>query len=401
MSDKISTVINLGYVPLAGAFRKKISTKIPELFYPLTLGFCENCLTLQTLVVVDADSMFQNYFYRSSSINTLVAHFETIAESLAEKLVKKKKPFVVEIGCNDGSFVSSLIKKGIKTLGIDPAKNIVKPLIKKGVPIVNDYFSSPLAKSMVKSQGKADVIYSANTLAHIENIRDVFLGIQTLLKQNGELIMEVHYLGTLIKGVQYDMMYHEHQYYWSLTSLNNALKPFGLEVFDVIKTQIHAGSAQFHIGHCNQHIVTHNVRSLAREEKKNELNTSASFRKFYIRIVNERKELLKLLKILKSQGNSIAGYGASGRGTILSSFCQLTNEFLDFVIDDSPAKQGAFTPFNNLPIIDSSILNKKIRPDFVLLFAWSFIDEIKMRNPKYIATGGKYIVPLPKVRVVK
>ena len=401
LSDRIATVIDLGYVPLAGAFHKKNSSNTPELSYPLTLGFCEECLTLQTLVVVEADSMFQNYYYRSSSINTLVTHFETISILVNEVLKNKGKSFVVEIGCNDGSLISSLREKKINAVGIDPAKNIVKPLIKKGLPIINDYFTYDLAKRVVKKYGKANVIYSANTLAHIEDMRDVFKGIHALLKKDGELIMEVHYLGTLITETQYDMMYHEHQYYWSVTSLNNVLKPFGLEVFDVIKTSIHGGSAQFHIGHINQHNITGNVIVLTSEEKKNKLNTKNSFHEFYKKILSEKKELLKLLRSLKSQKKSIAGYGASGRGTILSSFCQLTSDYLDFVIDDSPAKQGAYTPFNHLPIVDSSILKKKARPDYVLLFAWSFIEEIKKRNPEYISNGGKYIVPLPKVKVVK
>lgn len=394
-------VINLGKVPLAGGFLKSKRYFTKEKLFPLTIAFCEICYLLQVKEVISADKLFKDYFYHSSAIKTLVAHFEKTVKELAELAGNGKNKLIVEIGCNDGTFIKESLKQGFKAVGVDPADNIVKPLIRDGFPIINEYFSSTTAKKIVKKYGKADIIFSSNTLAHIEDMHEVYKGIENLLKDDGILVFENHYLGNLIKEMQYDMIYHEHQYYYSLSALVNFLKQHDLEVFKVMFIPVHAGSVRVYVQKKGgKRRIENIVRETLKKEGNDGLINKETFINFDNKISETKKDLLKLLHTIKKDGKKIAGYGASGRGTILMNYCGLGGNLLDYVIDDAPAKQGAYTPGNHLKIISSDILFSKGRPDYIVLFAWSFWEEIKKRNEKYLQGGGKFILPLPAVKII-
>jgi 2-polyprenyl-3-methyl-5-hydroxy-6-metoxy-1,4-benzoquinol methylase len=397
-SSNIQTVINLGFQPLAGGFIKALRKQnIEEKFYPLEINFCKNCLLLQTNVSIDPDTLFKKYFYVSSSIKTLVSHFETQANELIKIFPDPSRRFIVEIGCNDGTFIKSLIKNDFKTLGVDPATNIVKPAITKGLPIMNDYFSSSLAKKIARSHGKADAIFGFHSLAHIENMHDVLKGVKYLLKKDGFLAMEVHYLAKLIKDMQYDMIYHEHQFYYSLLSLKNFIKQYELEVFDVKRFDIRAGSIMFFIQNTKggSRVINKEIRSLIETEKKYGLHKIETFIKFARNINLRRTQLVKLLQRLKKEHKKVAGYGASGRGTVIANYCGL-KDYLNYVVDDAPSKHGALIPGTHHRIYPSSKITRD-RVDYALLFAWPFYKEVKSKN---IYFKGKFIIPLPKVRII-
>lgn len=400
--SELSKVIDIGMVPLAGGFVKKSNiNNTQQLYYPLSLGFCQNCKMLQTIETVGESTLFENYYYATSKIKTLANHFEELADEITDSL-SNKKGLVVEIGSNDGVLIRKLVKNGVKSLGVDPAINIVMPQIKKGVPLICEYFDLSVATMLSKKFGKADVITSSNTMAHIEDIESVYRGIKKLLKKSGYAIVEVHYLQNLIQEFQYDMIYHEHLYYYSVLSMQNILRLFGLEIYDVKKTSIHAGSIRFYIQHENgPRKISRNVKLFFDEERKQNLHDLKTFVKFNESIKRKKKLLLGKLSSLKRQSKSIAGYGASGRANTIMGYCNIGKETLDYIIDDSPLKQGAYTPGNNLKIVDSSILTTKKRPDYLLLFAWSFHDEIVTKNAKYLQLGGKFLLPLPRVKTVK
>lgn len=402
--QNILAVINLGYLPLAGGFIKKADDNsiTNEKFYPLALFFCSQCYLLQTNNVIDKEILFRDYHYHSSAIKTLVKHFESSANSLVKLFPDTKKRFIVEIGCNDAGFILALSKKNFRALGIDPASNIVKPLIKKGLPIINDYFSESLATKISKRHGKADAIVSFHTLAHIEDMHDVIRGIKILLKDDGFLAFEVHYLGNLINELQYDMIYHEHQFYYSMHAIMNLLKMHRMEIFDVQTTSIRSGSIMYFIqkSKTGKRKLSKNIKKVLSTEKKIGLHKIGTFLKFNKRIMETKKDLMQLLNLLKKKKKTIAGYGASGRGTIIMNYCGIGKDFLDYVIDDAPAKHGAYTPGNHLPIKPSSILKDKNKPDYVLVFAWPFFDEIFKKNIKYSKGGGKFIIPLPKPKII-
>jgi len=400
-SIKIHKVIDLGDVPLAGGFLiKKQFSK--EKLYPLTLNFCTNCYLLQTENVIDKDILFKNYFYYSSKIKTLVSHFQDIINELALTYPTDASTFIIEIGANDGSFIKQALKKGFNALGIDPAKNIVRPLIAQGLPIINTYFTQDLAEKVIKSNGRADVVFSSNTLAHIENINDVFEGIHTILKEEGILIFEVHYLQNLILEKQYDMIYHEHQYYYSLHSIQVLLDQHNLVLFDASENTIHAGTLRCYVQKKNGlKKKSSRLHSLLKKELQHNLTTISTFKNYQKDIIQSKKDIYTFIISLKTKGKTIAGYGASGRGTILSNFCGLTSEILDVVIDDSPVKQGLYMPGIHVPIVSSQILLSNKRPDYVVLFAWSFWEEIIERNKQYLKEGGNFILPLPNIRIIK
>ena len=405
LSKDIKEILNLGNVPLAGGFISKNAKRSEfqnENFYPLSLNFCENCFLLQVAAAIDPDILFKKYFYFSSSITTLLEHFNKNVDEIDSFFSNLDNIFVAEIGCNDGGFIALLKNKGIRSIGIDPASNVVKPLIKKGLPILNAYFTAKTAKKIVKKHGEADAIYSFHSMAHIEDMHDVMQGIKILLKKDGYLAFEVHYLGSLIEDMQYDMIYHEHQYYYSLLSLQKFLAQYDMEVFDVKLIDIRGGSIMYYVQNIvgGNRRVTHRVKDLHRNEKRLGFNKVETYKNYAKEIKKTKKDLLVLLKKLKRQGKSIAGYGASGRGTIIMNYCGLDKLYLDYVIDDAPVKHGAFTPGTHLKIVSSELLKQHNRPDYVVLFAWPFVKEVRLRNKEYLQSGGKIIVPLPKVNII-
>jgi methylation protein EvaC len=401
-SENITPVIDLGYVPLAGGFLKNKKEFKNEKFYPLVVVFCNDCFLLQVNAAINPDTLFKNYFYFSSSIKTLLDHFELRVQDLKNLLPNPKKSLVVEIGANDGGFINSLQNHGYKALGVDPATNIVRPLIKKGLPMINNYFTEKVAEEIVQTHGKADAIYGFHSMAHIEDMHEVLRGVKTLLKDDGFLAIEVHYLGSLINEYQFDMIYHEHQYYYSLIALQNFFSQYDMEVFDVQRFPVRGGSILFFVQNKKngKQKISAAVKKLRTEEIELGFDTAQAYKKYAKYIEKIKLEMQKLVEKLKKQNKTIAGYGASGRGTILSNYCGLTEKYLDYVIDDAPAKQGAFTPGTRLQITSSEILQSKKMPDFVVLFAWPFITEIKKKQTMYLQNGGRFIVPLPDVSIV-
>lgn len=398
-SKNVTRVINLGKTPLAGGFLINKKYFKTEKKYPLELLFCKDCYLLQTSISINPDTLFKNYFYFSSSIKTLVDHFYTNAKEF-KKLIDPKNSFVVEIGSNDGSFLEAMRKNKAKILGVDPATNVVKRATEKGIPMINDYFTKDVAEQIIKKYGKADLIFSSNTLAHIEDMHTVFSGIKKLLKNDGKLIFEVHYLPDLINSLQYDMIYHEHQYYYSLLCLEKFLKRFGLIIYDAKKILIHGGSIQIFASK-NQGVKrSSNLIKLLEQEKKNKIDKVETYHSFNEKIKQSKIDLLKLVNKLNKTNTSIMGYGASGRGTIMVNYCNLNINTVKYVIDDAPAKIGSFMPGTHQEIVSSEILDSKNKPDYVILFAWSFLNEIVSKNKDYLKSGGKFITPLPKPKIL-
>ncbi len=398
-SDKLIKVINLGKMPLAGGFIKKKTDFKKEKKYPLELIFCKDCYLLQTGISINPDILFKKYFYFSSSIKTLVEHFNKTAQKISKNL--KKGSFIVEIGCNDGEFIKALQKNKFNALGIDPAANIVKPLIKKGMPIINSYFNQSVANKIAKLYGNADAIYSFHSLAHIPDMHEVVKGIKLLLKPEGYLAFEVHYLGNLLRETQYDMIYHEHLHYYSLITLKKFFSQYEMEIYDIERNNLRSGSITYFVQDINtgKKRVSRRVKSLEKNELKEKLNTPIPYLRFYKKIKNTKKDLLHLLNKLNKDNKTITGYGASGRGAVIINYCGLDMKLLKFIVDDAPAKQGCFMPGTHNPIHSpQELINQN--SDYSVVFAWPFIEEVKKRNQDYLRNGGKFILPLPKVKVI-
>lgn len=400
----LTEIVNFGEVALAGAFLK------PEAFgnekkYLLRLRFCHDCYAVQVADHAPPAALFNDsYFYFSSSIGTLRDHFRTYAHDVAERFLEPSTATVLEFGCNDGVLLRPLADQGIRTvIGVDPATNVVATIDDPRVTVVNDFFTEAVARRVVDEYGPVDVVMANNVYAHISDIQGTTRAIRQVLGDDGVFIFEVHYLGKVIGELQYDMIYHEHLYYYSLLSVMKHFERYGMMVFDLKPIPIHAGSIRFYV--CkkdSRHArVSAAVSALEAEELAKGFDRVETFHRFADDIARHRGDLLGLLSRLRAGGARIAGYGASGRANTIIQYCGLSNEHLDFMIDDAPAKQGYFTPGSHIEIRSSAVLAKPDRPDYVLVFAWSFFDEIVRRNQAYIESGGGMIVPLPEVRVVE
>ena len=402
-SRNLGEVMDFGDVALAGGFLK------PEAFsaeprFRLRLHFCQDCLAVQVVDHVPADIMFNNYFYFSSSIGTLRSHFQRYAQEVTTRFLAPETATVLEFGCNDGVLLRPLADQRIrKVIGVDPATNVVATIDDPRVTVINDYFTEAVAERVVAEHGPVDMIMANNVYAHIPDIQGTTRAIAKALHDDGVFVFEVHYLGKVINDMQYDMVYHEHLYYYSLLSAMNHFARYDMMVFDLLPTPIHAGSIRFYVckkGSRHSRHVSPAVTALAAEERANGFDRYVTFRNFASTVAVQRDELMAFLTQLRSEGRTIAGYGASGRANTLIQSCGIGAEHLDYMIDDAPAKTGYFTPGSHFEIRSSEALSRSDAPDYVLVFAWSFIDEIRKRNEAYLAKGGQMIIPLPKLSVV-
>lgn len=402
-SKNIELIMDFGEVALAGAFIKNKGFN-NEKKYPMRLCFCNDCFAVQVIDIIEPDILFKDYFYFSSSIKTLSDHFVNYAKEVVDRFLDSKEANVLEFGCNDGVLLRPLADQGIKkVIGVDPAKNIISSISDERITIVNDYFTEKVSREVVAKYGSIDLIMANNVFAHIPDIKGTTAAIKNALSDEGVFIFEVHYLGKIIEEMQYDMIYHEHLYYYSLLSAIEHFKKYDLTIFDIKFVPIHAGSIRFYVAKKNSKrasVISNNVKLLEKEEKAKLYNKFQSFKLFSKKVENTKKELVGLLDKIKNEGKTVAGYGASGRANTMIQYCGITNDLVKYMIDDAPAKIGCYTPGSHLEIVSRSILNSKNAPDYVLVFAWSFFEEIVKRNNNFIISGGKMIVPLPEVKVI-
>ncbi len=399
----LSKILDLGNVPLAGGFVKEKDFQ-HEKYYPLTLNFCQDCCLVQVSNVVSADVLFKSdYFFFSSAIGTLVVHFKEYAKEIYERFLKKiSQPTILEIGCNDGVLLKPFSGLGVRAIGVDPATNVVKLIDSKDAIVINDFFTEKLALQIKEKYGSVDAIVSSYSFAHIDDMVDVVKGIKLLLNDEGVFIFEIYYLGTLIDEMQYDMVYHEHMSYYSFVALKRFLKKFEMEIFDVKYIPgVRSGSVRFYarnIGKRKEDISAA-VTEMTQYEQKKGFDKVEIYAEYAEKVNATRDQLSSLLDRLKKEGKTIIGYGASGRGTIIMNYCGIDGRYLDYVVDDAPAKQGFFTPGTHVPIKSWDFVKKSTFPDYTVLFAWAFTDEVIKKRQDYIQSGGKFIIPLPEVRI--
>jgi SAM-dependent methyltransferase len=395
-------VIDFGDVALAGAFLKP-SDFAREQKFPLRVCFCPHCYAVQVTEKVDPEILFANYFYFSSAIRTLREHFVDYAtEVVARFLIEPQLSTVVEIGCNDGVLLRPLADQGVGSpIGVDPATNILKAIDDPRVQVVNEFFGDPVADQILERFGKADLVVANNVYAHISDINGITAAIYKVLKDDGVFVFEVHYLGKIIQDLQYDMIYHEHLYYYSLLALQNHFARHGMTVFDIKPIPIHGGSMRYYVcknGSRYSHHVSNRVELLRKDELALGYDKPETYRRFASECAERREKLMDLLARLRAKGRRIAGYGASGRANTIIQYCGIGAEHLEYMIDDAPAKHGYHTPGSHLIIRSNDVLDRD-PPDYLLIFAWAFFNEIASKCSNYLGQGGRLMVPLPDVRV--
>lgn len=398
----LTEVLDLGHVALAGGFLKPNQfSKEPK--FPLRVHFCNSCLAVQVVDIVDPALMFGNYFYFSSAIRTLREHFVDYATEVVARFLDAPNSTVLEFGCNDGILLRPLADQRVRTLiGVDPATNILKAIDDPRINVINSFFTEKTAQEVAAKFGKADMVVANNVFAHIPDICGVTRAINNVLTDDGVFIFEVHYLGKIIQDLQYDMIYHEHLYYYSLLALENHFARHGMVIFDIKPIPIHGGSMRYYA--CKKRSkhakdVSARVEILRKEEKEIGYDKAETYTKFAAKVAQRRDKLMDVLNKLQAKGRKVAGYGASGRANTIIQYCGIDHTHMEYMIDDAPAKTGYFTPGAHFEIHNNSIL-KTDPPDYLLIFAWAFINEIAAKCGDYLDHGGRLLVPLPEVRIL-
>ncbi len=394
-SNKLKSLIFLGYLPPVNTLRKIGSTPEEEISFPAELLYCNKSKLAQLGCIVDKEILFPySYPYTSSTTKILRENFADLYKDTKKIVNLKKNDLVIDIGSNDGNLLSNF-KTNHKVLGVTPEK-IGKIAIKKGIPTIIDYFNEKISSKIIKKYGKAKVITATNVFAHIDDINNIVKSILKTLKTDGVFISESHYLLPLIKTVQYDTIYHEHLRYYSLESLNFLLKKHNLEIIDTKEIPTHGGSIRVYAARKGIYKISNNVKKQFKKEKRH-LNKK-SFLKFRKNVVTSKVNLFNIIKKIKDKNKTIFGVGAPSRASTLINYLGLDQDIIDCVLEiNGSYKIGNYIPGTKIPILNENILSKK-KPHYLILFSWHIKNELK-RNLKRKGFRGKFIIPLPTPKI--
>ncbi len=390
--------LDLGEKPPSDRILTKEMLKQKEAFYPLEVAFCPHCSLIQILETLPPEDLFSDgYEYYSSFIPALLKHSrENVLEIINSRQLGKKN-LIVELASNDGYLLKNYVEAGIPVLGIDPAPGQVRAAAEKGVPTLNAFFTKELAAQLREEGKRADVVHANNVLAHVADTNGFVEGIRILLKDSGVAVIEVPYIGELIDHCEFDTIYHEHLCYFSVTALDHLFRRHSLFLNDVKRIPIHGGSLRLYVE--TEESVSKEVDKFLAEEAEREMNKINYYRDFTQRVEKLKADLLRLLRSIKKQGKRIAAYGAAAKGTMMINYVDIGTDLIEFVVDRNTHKHGKYMPGKHIPIFDTDKLIREM-PDYVLILAWNFAEEIMQQQEAYRRQGGRFIVPVPEPRIV-
>jgi SAM-dependent methyltransferase len=389
--------LDLGHTALANNLPARPHDWQPA--FPLNAGFCESCHHVQLLDIVPPEAMFTEYLYVSSASSTLSAHFVDLAGRAHRRAGLSPSSLAVDIGSNDGSLLAAIAALGARTRGVDPAANLAALARKRGIETEEAYFDAETADRLRERHGQARLITATNSFPHIPRLDSYLEGVGRLLERDGIFVVEAHYLGDLIEQNAFDTIYHEHVSYWALGPLERVLARHGLVVFDVERLPIHHGQLRAWIGHAGVRQASPAVSRLRAEEERAGLGRLETFTAFGRRARSLRDEIRSEVLRLRAQGLTVAGYGAPAKASTLLAWCGLGPAEVNWIADRNPLKQGRTTPGTGIPIVDAARIEPE-RPDVLILFAWNFADEIMTQLTDYRRAGGRFLIPIPQVRLV-
>jgi hypothetical protein len=384
-------ILNLGEQPPANSLYEKNGSKPQNV--PLRLMFCEKCSAVQLGEDVDPEYLFGEYLWVTGTSGMALKYSEKFTKK-ALKYTHNKKPFIVEVASNDGTFLKEFQNSGCKVLGVDPAKNISEIASKNGIPTHADFFTRDLVKKLLSKQQSADIVYARNVIPHVKEIHSVIDGIKTFMDDDGVGIIEFHNAELLLEQLHYDYIYHEHLFYYTLTAIDYLLNKHGLYVFDIMESPISGGSWVVYFSK-EQRDKTDALKEAQRHDLELQDNLFKKWMEFARNAKKHADKLSSLVKNEVSKNGKLIAYGASARSSTLLNYCGLTSDHISVVIDKNPLKRGLLTAGSNIPIVSyTEGVNLVNDVEMILLLAWNFKEEIleELRASGY---QGKYIIPLP------
>ncbi|MCC7363140.1 MAG: class I SAM-dependent methyltransferase [Dehalococcoidia bacterium] len=398
-SPGLRPFLSLGETPLADALVTGEALGREERRYPLEVAFCESCTLVQQLHDVPPQELFvDNYLYFSSFSNHVLAHSRAHALDLIERRRLGPRSLVVEIASNDGYLLRNFVEAGIPALGIDPAPGQADAAEAAGVPTVREFFGDELARRLVADGRCANVIIANNVLAHVPDLDGFVAGLRTLLAPGGLITVENPYVRDLVEHCEFDTIYHEHHCYFSCTAIDRLVRRHGLFLNDVeYFSDLHGGTLRWHIG--DRPDPTDTVWRYLDDEART-LANFAYYQEFASEVETVRSELLTLLRQLRAEGRRVAAYGAAAKGSTLVNYAGIGPDLVEYVVDRNVHKVGKYMPGVHIPIRPVEALLED-PPDYVLLLAWNFKDEIVRQQDEYLRRGGRFIVPIPRPQVLE
>jgi SAM-dependent methyltransferase len=397
-------VLELGPTPLANDFVGAGEVDEPQELFPLDISLCCACGHVQLLDVVDPARLFRDYIYVSSTSSSFVDHFRRYADFIIDELGIAPRSRVIEIGSNDGTLLSFFKDRGMDVLGIDPAEEIAREATAKGIETLNEFFTSELATELASNGWNASAVLANNVFAHIDDLHDVVEGIKRLLGREGVFIFEVSYLAEVLEKTLFDTMYHEHLSYHSVAPLVGFFELHGMQLVGVELVDTHGGSLRGFArlkdatGAIPRRLAA-NVGNFVEHERRLGLYDPTTYVEYSSRIQKLKDHLTSLVGDLKRAGKRIGGYGAPAKATTFMYHFGIDEQVIDCIVDDSPLKQGLFSPGRHIPVVPSSIMYDETRPDYMLILAWNFAESIISNHQRFVDEGGHFIIPLPQLEV--
>ena len=394
------TFVDLGLSPLCESYVAPEDLNAGETFYPLHAYVCGQCFLVQLEQYVSAEDIFRDYAYFSSYSDSWLAHAKTYVEMITARLRLHQQSLVVELASNDGYLLQYFAEFGIPVLGIEPAENVAKDAVERGVETLTEFFTVELANQLVRDGIRADLVIGNNVLAQVPDVNDFVAGVKLLLKPDGVVTMEFPHLARLVEENQFDTIYHEHFSYLSFSTACRIFAAHGLSVFDVEEVPTHGGSLRIYAGHdAAARAVTDAAQQLLETERRDGLDDLAYYTSFAERVEQIRYALLEFLIEKKQAGKRVVGYGAPGKGNTLLNYCGVRSDLLEFTVDRSPHKQGMFLPGTRIPIYAPEKIDEA-RPDYILILPWNIKDEIVQQLAGAADWGGRFVAAIPEVRVL-
>lgn len=387
--------VDLGMSPLCESFLSADDLDRAERFYPLRVYLCQRCLLVQLPQYVSAAEIFSEYAYFSSYSESWLRHARRYCQQMTERYGLTHRSQVIEIASNDGYLLQNFVARGIPALGIEPAANVAKAAVEKGVPTLVRFFGRGTARELLATGKRADLLVANNVLAHVPELNDFVAGVKLVLAPGGVATFEFPHLLRLMEGNQFDTIYHEHFCYFSLAVVEQLLATHALAVFDVEELPSHGGSLRVFAQHAGDlHTRSSSVAALRQAENGAGLDRLEGYTSFAGQVTQVKRRLLELLIAAKRQGLSIAGYGAPGKGNTLLNYCGVRTDLIDYTVDRNPYKHGKYLPGTHIPIYPPERI-AQTRPDLVLILPWNLKDEILDQLSFIREWGGRFIVPIP------